>query len=92
MQGTQPSFLSEGLQDIFQRHRPSLPKGILSFVSLEDLKEEVICVTGESGSGKTMLLMELMGRTLLLPNEESPEVLFVNIEKDFNILKFMETR
>lgn len=91
---TQTQYYAEELEDIFLRKRPSLPKEFLG--KLEDSNSRdspsIICVTGKYGSGKTMLVMELMSRAILLPNEEAPDVLFVNIEKDFNILKFMEIR
>lgn len=85
---------TEGLEDIFQRNRPSLPAEFLGKLSENYSREKssIICVSGKSASGKSMFAMELMSRALLLPNEESPEVLLVNVDKSFNILKFMEIR
>lgn len=95
---TQFSCVFESLGDILKPSRPRLPDGFLIFEKPDETlcdnfelkNSSVISIEGKSHSGKTMLAMESMAQALLLPNEENPEVMFVNIEKDFNIFKFME--
>lgn len=87
---TEPTFYAEGLNDIFLRDRPSL-KNVYRQMFGELEGSEIICVKGRTNSGKSMLLMELMARTVMQEEgERKPEVLFVDIDKQFSIFKFAD--
>lgn len=89
---TEPEFQAESLNDIFLRDRPSL-ENLFPQVFGCSVKNAIISVSGDSSSGKTMFLYEIMARLLMLKNDSKksqPEVLLFDVDKQFDIVKFSE--
>lgn len=87
---TQPQFKAEELNQIFLHNKP-LVDNILSELFGETAPGSLIQIDGGGDSGKTILLMDLMSKTIAQKGKENlPEVLFIDLERKFNISKFVE--
>lgn len=76
----------QGLHDIFLRIRPCLDKLLPVFEEIDE--RSIVGISGKSGSGKSMLIMEIIAHILM--REDSIEVLLLDTERHFKIFKFIE--
>lgn len=76
----------ETLQDIWLRTRPNIGKLLPVFAQLDE--RSIVGISGRSGSGKSMLLMEIMAHILL--RDERIEILLIDTERHFRLFKLIE--
>jgi energy-coupling factor transporter ATP-binding protein EcfA2 len=83
---TQPAYQAETLYELSLRNRPSTAN-IWPEVFGNLKQRSIVSVTGSSGSGKSMFVMEMIARALLI---EDMEILFLDVDKHFSIFKLVE--
>lgn len=87
---TQPQCQMETLEDIFTSNRPKIDFVWSDFfVNLAD--NCVVEVSGSSGSGKSVLMMEMAAKVIMSNGtSHRPEVLYIDADKSFSIFVFTQ--
>lgn len=81
----------ENLEDIFLRNRPSIKNVWPEIFRAKSFEaKSVVIISGESASGKSMLLQEIAARAIMIEDKKEikPEVLYIDFVRDFKIKKF----